>query len=397
MTGRLKGARDEQFTERRYPDLTPSGENISGRVVKNMRICGSGVYNYGWNEIPGLIDLKRNPMPDEYRGVWTFGVYRPANVLRENAHLFARLPITVTHPKPWVTLENGKEYTRGFTGDCVTAQDEEDGETYLYTTGTFFDREAVDFYEEYKALSCGYIPLLKWESGEYKGRPYHLVLYGIRDANHIALVSSARGGRDIKVLDSGNKLLEEIRRRGKRMKPLNLILSALGARDDASKIREVFNHAHSAEDIGQAVEFVTPYLAKALDCAAKSTLEGFLSDLKTLDESDKDVFVKCRNHTRDLAVKLVKGIKDGEDPPEKEKAADAESVDQKIERALDGLRGEFGKMLDERLGLCKAVDGAGVEGDQRAGDPTMRIDDKQGAREGSPSSAALMDILRGGK
>jgi hypothetical protein len=415
-------ARDDFIDNREYPDLTPPGQNISGRVVKNLRICGSGIYEYHQYEVSGLI---AEAIPEEHRCLEIFGVYRPGKVLADNAGLFARLPITVEHPDEWVTLENGAVYTRGLTGDYVETREEEDGETYLYTTGTLFDDEAVKYYQKYQELSCGYKPLLKWENGEWNGKRYQLVMYGLADANHVALVRQARGGRMIKVLDGKNNLLEKIRRQ-KGMKSFDFIARAFGAKDAASKVKEAFNHAHNAEDIGQVAEFVKPYLDKVKACDGKAELEGYLNDLRNLGGEDKDVFVKCRNYTRDLAVSLVRDS--AEPPPKKGESAVAdegkekESEDgdesgkndktlnaandeaEKIERAVDAAVAKamdaVMKTLDERFPKTAAKDGDDGNGGAGAkdGDPNMDMSDRgKGARDEAFTSDSLMDILRGGK
>jgi hypothetical protein len=125
------------------------------------------------------------------------------------------------------------------------------------------------------------------------------------EVNHVALVERGRGGRLVKVLDSKNKLLEAIRRKQK-MLPFELIIRACGAKDDAGKVKRAFDSVRTGEHAGQVQEFMKPYLAKIKACDGKTQLEGYLRDFAGLQEADKETFVACRDHVRDMAVGLLK-------------------------------------------------------------------------------------------
>ena len=47
-------------------DLTPRSTNIGSRIVKNMRICGSGIYTYARREAR-LLNLA--PVPEKYNNL----------------------------------------------------------------------------------------------------------------------------------------------------------------------------------------------------------------------------------------------------------------------------------------------------------------------------------------
>jgi hypothetical protein len=370
--------------------------DISGKLIKNIRICGSGIYEYLDNEVTDLTGI---PIPDKYSGRMVFNVYRPAEVLKKAAPLFARAYITVGHPEEWVTIENANKYGHGLIGDTVEACEDYDGETYLYTTGTFTDTASVNFYKQYKEVSCGYTPEVIWEAGEYKGREYQLKMTNVKDVNHIALVTKARGGRKIKVLDGENRLLDEIRRR-KRMLPFDLITKAFEARDSASKVREAFNSVQNVEHIGQVIEFMKPYMENIKACDDKTKLEEYLNDLSALGDVDKRIFVKCRDHVRNMAVKIVKD-NEPPPPPEKEPPKDKEAddqepppeeddVDTKIQKAVDSIKKEFLDILDSRLPKAeppKAADGL----------PNMPLEGGTAKDEPALSVSGIMDALRGGK
>lgn len=180
-------------------DMTPQTTNIGERIVKNMRICGSGIYTYDISEAP-LLHL--GPTPAEHKSLRFINVFRPPEVLIANKDKFARVPI-ITGRHQVVHRDNAKELTVGMVGDSVEYEkDAKDGETYLYTTGTIVAGDGVDAYEQYGQLSVGYDPIVEWENGEHNGVPYHAVLRGFNDVNHLLICKVARGGPQCMVMDS---------------------------------------------------------------------------------------------------------------------------------------------------------------------------------------------------
>lgn len=180
-------------------DLTPKTTNIGDRIVKNMRICGSGIYTYARQEA-GLLHLA--PVPEKYKDLKLINVYRPAEVLNKYKDYFARVPIiTGRHVK--VDRDNAKALTVGMVGDTVESEvDPDDGETYLYTTGTIVAGDGVEAYERYGQLSVGYDPIIEWEEGVHNGVQYQAVLRGFNDVNHLLICKVARGGPQCMVMDS---------------------------------------------------------------------------------------------------------------------------------------------------------------------------------------------------
>lgn len=198
-------------------DLSPKTTNIGGRIVKNMRICGSGIYTYNISEadLLGLL-----PIPKEFEGLEWINVYRPAEVLIKNKDKFARVPIITGHHIV-VNRENSMDLVVGMVGDTVNYEkDEKDGETYLYTTGTITAERGIEAYEKFGQLSVGYDPVMKWKKGEHNGVTYHAVLEGFNDINHLLICECARGGPQCMVMDSldGTSSLEKfiIKHKGER-------------------------------------------------------------------------------------------------------------------------------------------------------------------------------------
>lgn len=180
-------------------DLTPKTTNIGERIVKNMRICGSGIYTYARQEA-SLLGL--SPIPEQYKDLQFINVFRPAEVLVANKDKFARVPIITGHHVK-VDRSNAKQLVVGMVGDSVESEvDSEDGETYLYTTGTIVAGDGIEAYEEYGQLSVGYVPRMKWQSGIHKGTEYQAVLEGFDDVNHLLICKVARGGPQCMVMDS---------------------------------------------------------------------------------------------------------------------------------------------------------------------------------------------------
>lgn len=189
----------ETAGDKAIKDLTPRSTNIGNRIVKNMRICGSGIYTYARREAH-LLHL--DPVPEKYKNLEFINVYRPPEVLEKYKDYFARIPIITGHHVR-VDRNNAKDLTVGMVGDTVESEvDKDDGETYLYTTGTIVAGDGVDAYEQYGQLSVGYDPIMEWEEGVHNGVPYQAVLKGFKDVNHLLICKVARGGPQCIVMDS---------------------------------------------------------------------------------------------------------------------------------------------------------------------------------------------------
>lgn len=184
-------------------DLTPKSTNIGDRIVKNLRICGSGIYTYARREAD-LLHLA--PVPKEYDGLEFINVYRPPEVLEKYKSYFARVPIITGHHVK-VDRNNAHNLVVGMVGDTVESEvDKDDGETYLYTTGTIVAGDGVDAYERYGQLSVGYDPIMKWKKGVHNGVEYQAELVGFNDVNHLLICKVARGGPQCMVMDSLDEL-----------------------------------------------------------------------------------------------------------------------------------------------------------------------------------------------
>ena len=213
-------------------DLTPKSTNIGERIVKNMRICGSGIYTYARREAH-LLHL--DPVPAKYQDLELINVYRPPEVLEKYKDYFARVPIITGHHVR-VDRSNAKELTVGMVGDTVESEvDKDDGETYLYTTGTIVAGDGVAAYEQYGQLSVGYDPIMQWEEGIHNGVPYQAVLKGFNDVNHLLICKVARGGPQCMVMDSldDNPDLQDV-------SPLEKFVNTQNGGEDMGIFKKIF-------------------------------------------------------------------------------------------------------------------------------------------------------------
>lgn len=164
-------------------------------VLKAMpRIARTGIQIYGGDEAG-------RPDKDLVR------VFRPATSVFANdaVHSYTHLPVTIDHPPEMVTPHNWRKYAVGDTGDEF--QRDQDGNV-LYARVPMMLRDAAAiqaFKEGMNQLSVGYECDLAWTPGITEdGEEYDAVQTNIR-ANHLAVVTNARGGEQLKIGDDGQR------------------------------------------------------------------------------------------------------------------------------------------------------------------------------------------------
>lgn len=276
------------FGDMAIKDLSPKDVNSSGRIIKNLRICGSGLYEYHVSEAP-LMGLQ---IPDDYHGD-TFKIFRSPEVLEQNKELYARVPIITGHHVR-VNTSNAKQLAVGMVGDTVQSEVGEDGELYLYTTGTIITGDGIEAYEKYGELSVGYDPIVEWSEGEYKGQKYQAVLKGFNEINHLLICKTARGGHQCMIMDSidrsplrCNNMLKHINISGGR--PMGIFKKIFGSpaaktkmAGDAKVMSAILQSVKAGADCKTQVEAVKAMIGDAAD----DTLKGYFEDL-TGDEVSK--------------------------------------------------------------------------------------------------------------
>lgn len=156
---------------------------VPGRVAK------SGVQQYLAAEL-GIEG--RNPTD-------RVGVYRPADEVFSSDSLasYADVDVTIEHPGDMVNAETFSRHSVGHVTDAA----KRDGE-YVEAPLIIKDADAIREVEAGKVeLSAGYLAEYVPESGTTDaGEPYEFVQKNIR-INHVALVSSARAGRQARLYD----------------------------------------------------------------------------------------------------------------------------------------------------------------------------------------------------
>ncbi|MBO5921039.1 MAG: DUF2213 domain-containing protein, partial [Bacteroidaceae bacterium] len=355
-------------------DLTPKSTNIGDRIVKNLRICGSGIYTYARREAD-LLHLA--PVPQEYDKLEFINVYRPPEVLEKYKSYFARVPIITGHHVK-VDRNNAHDLVVGMVGDTVESEvDKDDGETYLYTTGTIVAGDGVDAYERYGQLSVGYDPIMKWKKGVHNGVEYQAELVGFNDVNHLLICKVARGGPQCMVMDSLDELsplerfIYQNQNGGKHMLfakifgsaskkvagdegrvlvPVYLDSIAAGAnpKTQVEKIRAIVGDSNDEfkgflDELAMAGDEKPEVIAKAVEIVKNYYNEHMAGDEKEVvvkkDGNDKNVEVKKDGkETKDIEVK-----KDGDkkDVTVKEAGDEDKDKDKDKKSAGDGCMGKL--------------------------------------------------------
>lgn len=274
-------------------DLTPKSTNIGDRIVKNMRICGSGIYTYARREAH-LLHL--DPVPEKYKNLELINVYRPPEVLEKYKDYFARVPIITGHHVR-VDRDNAKDLTVGMVGDTVESEvDKDDGETYLYTTGTIVAGDGVEAYEQYGQLSVGYDPIMEWEDGIHNGIPYQAVLKGFNDVNHLLICKVARGGPQCMVMDSLDdnpdlqekspleKFVDKNQNGGEGMNIFKMIFGSAKKEvaGDSAVVSAILQSIAAGADPKVQVQKVRDIMGDSVD----ETFDGYLSELSEASKAE---------------------------------------------------------------------------------------------------------------
>jgi hypothetical protein len=182
---------DVELQETLMLDATSFRLTSDGYLVANPRIARTGIQIYKGHEVgrPDMEDVR---------------VYRPEDEVFSHAAMatLAHRPITLDHPYVKVDASNWKEHSIGHSSGDVAR----DGD-FLRVPLVLMDANAIQAAKNGTSqLSVGYGAKLKWEPGETPdGQLYDAMQTEIR-ANHIALVSKARGGDKLKI---GDDLFDE--------------------------------------------------------------------------------------------------------------------------------------------------------------------------------------------
>lgn len=164
--------------------ITKDGYFVADALVARA----NNIQEYYAREL-GLTDRKPN---DVVR------VFRPeAEVFHKDAlSSLAHRPITLDHPSNPVQSTNWKALAVGDVGDEVVR----DGE-FVRVPIKIMDAAAIDSVRtNRREFSLGYVAEMVPQTGVHDGQPYDFVAKNFR-YNHLAAVSAARGGAELRIID----------------------------------------------------------------------------------------------------------------------------------------------------------------------------------------------------
>ena len=181
-----------KFTDRMTVDASAIRETDDGLVVQARVARGGNVQDYLGVEM-GVTD----------RAV--VRVYRPeAEVFDRKAfQTYARKPITISHPAEGVTADTWRDLAVGEIDRDVVR----DGE-FVSVPLLFRDAKAIAMVKAGdgpRELSMGYSAEITMRDGVTpQGEPFDAVMSDFR-MNHVALVQTARGGKELRIGDGADK------------------------------------------------------------------------------------------------------------------------------------------------------------------------------------------------
>lgn len=130
-------------------------------------------------------------------------VYRPPEEVfhKDALHSYAYRPVVVDHPIGDVTADNWRDLARGMTGGEIAR----DGD-FVRVPLALMDAETIGLVASGKnQVSMGYTAELEFVDGTTPaGEPYDAIQRKQR-MNHLAIVSSARGGSDLRIGDDNHE------------------------------------------------------------------------------------------------------------------------------------------------------------------------------------------------
>ena len=149
-------------------EVTPEGYLKGRAAVTNIGVC---TYRYGDGQI-----VRELRLPDE--------VFKP-----ESMETIKNKPITIDHPKEFVTVDNIENFAVGMSGSEVRTDN-----IYLSVDLLIHKPEAIQAIKDGKKfLSCGYSCDVEASSGRWLGVEYDAIQRNI-SYNHISAVENPRCG-----------------------------------------------------------------------------------------------------------------------------------------------------------------------------------------------------------
>lgn len=248
----------------------------------NACIARSGIQYYLLSELP---NLKLKEIPREYRDLKVFAVYRPSFVLEDAKEKFIGKPIRIEHQ--CIYFEDDKDII-GHIGSEVKIKHQK-GEVALYSS---LEIDSDEKLPSFKELSPGYEAVNKWQPGVTpSGEEYQIVCTEITDIDHLAIVETARGGKDMKILDGGKKmavhsgLLYFVKKKIKGVNDGN-DANSFGVLID--KLTENIKNI-SNEELSEITEKLIKCVEDLPDSNEKEKVIRYIADIPLLKEEDEKV------------------------------------------------------------------------------------------------------------
>lgn len=297
----------------------------------NACIARSGIQYYLLSELP---NLKLKEIPREYRDLKVFAVYRPSFVLEDAKEKFIGKPIRIEHQ--WIYSEDDKDII-GHIGSEVKIKHQK-GEVALYSP---LEIESDEKLPSFKELSPGYEAVNKWQPGiTPSGEEYQIVCTEITDINHLAIVETARGGKDMKILDGGKKmavhsgLLYFVKRK----------LSGINDGNDANSFGAIIDKLTeniknvSDEELSGMTKSLIECMKDLPDSDEKEKVIRYIADIPLLKEEDEKVVNEALNCIKESfnsldsdAVSETMEKKDMDDPKKEEAEGQKDGLGAKSE------------------------------------------------------------------
>ena len=316
----------------------------------NACIARSGIQYYLLSELP---NLKLKEIPREYRDLKVFAVYRPSFVLEDAKEKFIGKPIRIEHQ--WIYSEDDKDII-GHIGSEVKIKHIK-GEVALYAP---LEIDSDEKLPSFKELSPGYEAVNKWQPGVTpSGEEYQIVCTEITDVNHLAIVETARGGKDMKILDGGKKmavhsgLLYFVKRK----------LGGINDGNDANSFGAIIDKLTeniknvSDEELSGMTESLIKCVKDLPDSDEKEKVIRYIADIPLLKEEDEKVVNEALSCIKESfnsldsdAVSETMEKKDMENPNqevEKKKEFDGDAISKLVD-AIDSMNKKLDAILGEK-------------------------------------------------
>lgn len=329
-------------------------------------IARSGIQYYLADELAGLM---LHEIPREYKNQKVFSVYRPSHVLEGAKEMFKNAPVRVDHK--WLYSQTDPAIIGHISDDIAIKRHK--GEVAL---GATLNIDNDDNLPSYSELSPGYLSDNKWQPGVApNGEPYEILCTKINCINHLAIVHEARGGKDMKILDGGKKMIHSglIRAIKKR---LTGVMDGNDNQSFESVVDEIGSTLQNIDEDGLKAKTASlvGYCDDLPDSDEKEKLLRYIADIPLLKDEDEQVAteaLKCIKESyktldSDANSEIMETTMEEEKKETEVPAQDAvpapAPAEPQVEEAKaeekkeDGCGGDMAKLADALDAISKKLD-----------------------------------------